>query len=113
MAAATGVGPADGKRGWPQCRQKRAPALAGLPQAGHVIFKGCPHCSQNRASSSLTEWQVTQIMALLPWHASAPIIDLSSGEDKRHRAREVETGVMDYAIMCTVLRGGRGESLYA
>ena len=32
-----------------------------------------------------------------------PIIDLSGGEDKRRRAREGETGAMDYAIMCVML----------
>jgi hypothetical protein len=39
-----------------------------------------------------------------------PIIDLSNGEDKHSRAREGETGAMDYDIMCTVLCGGKGRN---
>jgi hypothetical protein len=42
-----------------------------------------------------------------------PIIDLSSGEDKRSRAREGETEAIDYDIICAVQVVEKGETTKA
>ena len=51
--AATEAGPGDGKKAGRSADRSVRQALAGLPQDGQVMFKDCPHCSQNRASSLL------------------------------------------------------------
>ena len=89
-------------KGWPQCRQKRAPALAGLPQAGQEMSRVVRtvrrtgrhlrwHSDRQGKSWQLLPWQCTHER-----HCRPELV----GEDKRSRGEERrETRGMDYDIM--------------